>query len=217
MNTFLVKDCLLFGWKTFTKRPWFFVGTFAFYALIQVFLSVVQEQLPGIVSFLLSMIASTLLYIGLITIYLKAYVDPASPRFSDFWRPALFWKYLAASILLAVIVLGGLVLLIIPGIFFALALAFTGYLVVDKGMGPVAALKESAHLTKGYRWKLLQLGIVLVILTILGALPLFLGLLVIGPVSMLAGVYAYETLKKAPAPIVETSTEAPASSPEASA
>ena len=213
MNTLSVKECLSFGWKTFKARPWFFVGTFAFYAAIQIVLSYLQKILPGFVSFLLSMISSTLLYIGLITIYLKAYADPKSPQFSDFWRPELFWRYLAASLLLAVIVIVGLILLIVPGVFLALAFAFTGYLVVDKGMNPVAALKESARITKGSRLKLLLLGVILVILTILGALPLFLGLLVIGPVSMLAGIHAYRVLEKAAgteAPVVEATPETPA-------
>lgn len=216
MNTLSVKESLAFGWNTFKARPWFFVGTFALYAVIQIMLSVVQNYLPGFVSFLLSMIASTLLYIGLITIYLKAHADPKSPEFSDFWRPELFWRYLAASIILAVIVMVGFILLIVPGIFLALAFAFTGYLVVDKGMNPVAALKESARITKGNRWKLLLLGVVLIVLTFLGALPFFLGLLVIGPISMLAGIHAYRVLEKAaetPAPATASSDEPPASVP----
>jgi uncharacterized membrane protein len=217
MNTLSVKECLTFGWNTFKARPWFFVGTFALYAVVQILLSIVQKTLPGFVSFLLSMISSTLLYIGLITIYLKAHVDPKSPQFSDFWRPELFWKYLAASILLAVIVIVGLILLIVPGIFFALAFAFTGYLVVDKNMNPVAALKESARLTKGNRWKLLLLGVILVVLTILGAIPLFLGLLVIGPVSMLAGIHAYRVLEKAAGPVPVVSPATPTETPKVEA
>ena len=212
MNTLSIKECLLFGWNTFKQRPWFFVGTFALYAVLQIVLSMLQKVLPGFVSFLLSMIVSTLLYIGLITIYLKAHADPKSPQYADFWRPSLFWRYLGASLLLAVIVIVGLVLLIVPGVILALMLAFTGYLVVDKGMDPIAAMKESARLTKGNRVKLLLLGITLLVLSILGAIPLFLGLLVVGPISMLAGVHAYRTLEKTAA--VHSSTPAtPASAP----
>ncbi len=196
-NTLSVKSCLSFGWNTFKSRPWFFVGTFVIYALAQILLSSVQKSMPGIVSFLLSLIVSTLLYIGLITIYLKAHTSAMAPQYKDFWRPAPFWRYLGASVLLGLIVVVGVILLVVPGIYAALAFAFTGYLVVDKGMNPIAALKESARLTKGNRWKLLLLGLAILGLTILGMIPLFLGLLVIGPVSMLAGIHAYRTLEQA--------------------
>lgn len=205
-TTLSVKDCLSFGWRTFKTRPWFFVGTFLIYALVQILLSMVQKDMPGIVSFLLSLIVSTLLYIGLITIYLKAHTSVTAPRFSDFWRPAPFWRYLGSSLLLAIIVIVGLILLIVPGIYAALAFAFIGYLVVDKGLNPIAALKESARLTKGNRFKLFLLGLAVLGLSILGMIPLFLGLLVVGPVSMLAGVHAYRTLEgastAAPAPAI---------------
>lgn len=197
MHPFTIKECLSFGWTTFKKRPGFFVGTFLVYALVQIALSIVQNEVPGIVSFLLSMIASTLLYIGLITVYLKAYVDPMAPTLQELWRPGPFWRYLFGSLLIAGIVIGGLILLIIPGVFFAVAFAFTGYLIIDKDMQPVRALKESARLTKGHRWKLFQLGLVLILISLIGALPLFLGLLVAGPVSMLAGIHAYRLLEKA--------------------
>ncbi len=202
-STLSVKECLSFGWRTFKARPWFFVGTFVIYMVIQIALSSVQKSLPGFVSFLLSLIVSSLLYIGLISIYLKAHADVMAPQFSDFWKPAPFWRYLGASILLAIIVLVGLVLLIVPGIILALALSFTGYLVVEKGLNPIAALKESMRLTKGNRWKLFLLGLAIFVLTVIGMIPLFLGLLVIGPVSMLAGVHAYRSLERpvAPAPV----------------
>lgn len=203
----------MFGWETFKKRPWFFVGTFGVYAAIQILISLIQKVSPDFVSFLLSLIVSTLLYIGLITIYLKAEADVHAPQFSDFWRPALFWRYLAGSILVAVIVLVGLVLLIVPGIFFMLALAFTGFLIVDKRMNPVAALKESARLTKGNRLKLLLLSVILLVITIIGAIPLFLGLLVAGPVAMLATAHAYRTLEKnagtAPVAVVAEESSTP--------
>jgi uncharacterized membrane protein len=199
-----VKECLTFGWKTFKARPWFFVGTFLIYALIQILLSVVQERMPGIISFLLSIGVSSLLSIGLIHTYFKAHTDVLSPRFADLWNPKPFWTYLGTSILLGIIVVVGLILLIVPGVIAALALAFSGYLVVYRGMKPIEALKESARLTKGNRSKLFLLGLSLIGLAILGAIPLFLGLLVVGPVSMLAGIHAYRTLEKsavaAPAP-----------------
>lgn len=208
-NTLSVKESLLFGWRTFKARPWFFVGTFLLYAVVQIILSSIQSamqhQVPGdatlsapdFPSFLLSLIVSTLLYTGLITIYLKAHDNPASPSYADYWRPQPFLRYLGASLLLGIVIIIGCFLLIVPGVIAAVVFSFTGYLVIDKGLNPIAALKESARITKGNRWKLFLLGLAILGLSILAAIPFLLGLLVMGPVSMLAGVHAYRTLEHA--------------------
>lgn len=205
-NTLSVKESLLFGWRTFKTRPWFFVGTFLLYAVVQIILSSIQSAMqhpapygeaPDLPSFLLSLIVSTLLYTGLITIYLKAHDNPASPTYADYWRPQPFLRYLGASLLLGVIIIIGCFLLIVPGVIAAVAFSFTGYLVIDRGLNPIAALKESARITKGNRWKLFLLGLAILGLSILAVIPFLLGLLVMGPVSMLAGVHAYRTLEHA--------------------
>lgn len=193
-TTLSIKESLGTGWNRFKARPWFFVGTFVIYAIVQAVLSAVLPEDAFLVSFLVSLVVSTLLYTGLISIYLKGHEDPASPRYKDFWNPAPFWNYLVATILMAIIVVVGLILLIVPGIIAGLALSMTGYLIVERNMKPIDAMKESVRLTRGSRLKLLGLGIVLAVLSIIGAIPFFLGLLIVAPVSMLAGVHAYRTL-----------------------
>lgn len=191
-----VRECIKFGWNKFKERPWFFVGTFIIYMLVQILLSMVQKGMPGLLSFVISTVVSTFLYLGLISIYLKAHDDVQAPRYADYWHPASFWKYLGASILLGIIVIIGTILLIVPGVIAAIAFSFTGYLIVDKQLNPIAALKESARLTKGNRYKFFLLALAFFGLAILGAIPLFLGLLVVAPVSMLAGVHAYRLLER---------------------
>ena len=207
-----VKELLSFGWNTFKKRPWFFVGTFVAYAALQLFLGALQEKIPGIASFLLSLVVSTLAYLALITMYLKAHEDPMKASWNDAWNPKPFWSYLGASILLAIVVLAGLILLIIPGIYLAIALSLTGYLVVDRGMGPLEAMKESFRLTRGNRFKLFLFGVAAFVLGFLGSLPLFLGLLVVAPVVMLSGVHAYRELSHGAAEVVPAATQTPAAS-----
>lgn len=205
-NTLSIKECLGKGWALFKSRPWFFIGTFVLYAVVQIVLSSLQEGMPGFLSFIVSVVVSTFLGIGLINVYLKAYENPASARFSDFWLPKPFWNYLGTSILLLIIVVVGLVLLIVPGVIAALALSFACYLVVDRGLAPVAALKESARITKGNRWKLLLLGIVLALLSIVGFIALVVGILVVAPISLLAAIHAYRTLSHVVAEVVPAPT-----------
>jgi len=110
----------------------------------------------------------------------------------------IIWPAIGASILMWFAIVFGFIALIIPGIILTLMFMFTFFIIVDnKGeIGAVEAMKESARLTKGYRWQLFLLGILLFFVNILGFLALIIGLLVSGPVTFLTMAYAYEHLKK---------------------
>jgi len=75
-------------------------------------------------------------------------------------------NYIIASILYGLMVIVGLIFLIVPGIYLAIKHQFYTYLIVDKGMGPIEAIKESGRITKGALWNLL--GFVIIV-TLLGA------------------------------------------------
>ncbi|MFC1914647.1 hypothetical protein ACFLWK_00100 [Chloroflexota bacterium] len=64
-----------------------------------------------------------------------------------------YWNAVLASLLVSVIVVIGLILLIVPGIIFGCKLAFTPYLVVDRKMAVIEAVKYSWHMTNGHAWK----------------------------------------------------------------
>ena len=76
----------------------------------------------------------------------------------------------------------------------AMGLMFVPYLVIDRGLGPIEAMKESWRVTKGHKWQLFFLFLALIGLNILGAIALIIGLLVTVPISMLAAAHAYRTL-----------------------
>ncbi len=205
MNSRLsVKESLLFGWNTFKARAWFFVSIVLILVVAQWVIGTLQNALPGPLGFIVSLGLSTLLYAGFLNLFIKAHDNVASVTYKDLWHPKPFLNYLGVSLLLMVIVGVGLVLLIIPGIFFGLMFFAAGYLVIDRGMKPIAALKESRRVTKGNLWKLFLLGLTIALLTIIGMLPLFLGLLVVAPVAGLAGVHAYRVLAHGAGELVQT-------------
>lgn len=208
------RNCIRFGWETFKRRPWFIVRAGLLLFIIQMVLSIpdqVPEEVPfevSVVILLLSIAAfftSFLVEIGATNLMLRIHDTIDTAELSDLWRPEAYWRYLGAIILVVIIVLVGLILLIVPGIIAAIALSFVGFLVIDKGLRPVAALKESARLTKGYRWHLFRLAILSVLVNILGALLLLVGLFVTVPVSVLAWVHAYRVISAArPVPAPES-------------
>lgn len=214
MNTLTlsVKECLTFGWQTFKSRPWIFVGAFLIVAVANGIVNVVAGGIEGtadviggmglVLLYIVSIVGSTILttYIGMGTtnFILRAHDETTSVRTNDLIRVHPFITYLAAELLTGIAVLIGLILLIVPGIILAIALSFAPYLVIDKRLGAIAALKESIRLTRGNRWKLFLLMLAICGLNIVGALALLVGLFVSVPVSMLAIAHAYRTLDRAP-------------------
>lgn len=99
--------------------------------------------------------------------------------------------YLVGSILYGFIVAIGLVLLILPGIIFAIRMQLWPYFVVDTHMGPIAALKASWKITHGTALNLLLFDVLIGLVTLVGAMLLGLGLLVAVPVTSLAMAWVY--------------------------
>jgi uncharacterized membrane protein len=195
-----------FGWTTFKKRPWFFVGVTAFIGVASGLLSQLGSYTDkaggallvlALAGVFVSIVGQMLIKMGTISFMLKAHDVPESSKLSDLLAPEMFWTYFIASLVVGLFVGVGIILLIVPGIMWALRYLFVPYLVIDRKLGVMDALHESARITLGHKWQLLGLGILLILLNILGLVLLVVGLLVTVPVTMLALVHAYRTLEHA--------------------
>ena len=80
--------------------------------------------------------------------------------------------------LVGVIICIGLVLFIIPGIIFACKLAFVPYLVVDRRMAVIEAIKESWRMTNGHAWTVFLMGLLAIPICIAGLICLGVGVIV---------------------------------------
>jgi len=96
-----------------------------------------------------------------------------------------------AKFLYTLIVTIGLFLLLVPGIIWAIMFYLAAYLIVDKNIGPVEALKTSVELTRGLKWDLGVFASVILLVNIIGLVCLGVGLLITLPMTMLANVYIY--------------------------
>jgi uncharacterized membrane protein len=211
-----IGDCIKFGWETFKKRPWILIGALLLVGLVYAIPGiltphpeVVEGQPPpppttlGIVMGLVSFVVSILASLGLTSFSLRAHDNIETVTIGDLWNPDPVWRYLGAYLLILLIVIVGFILLVIPGIIASLGLSFATYLVIDRGMQPVASIKESWRITKGNKWRIFLLGLALTGVNILGALALVIGLLVSVPITLLAVVHAYRYLlaQAGPAPV----------------
>jgi len=89
-----------------------------------------------------------------------------------------YWNVVIANIVVSIIVGLGIVMLIVPGIIFACRLAFVPYLVVDREMDVMDALRVSWDMTRGYGWQIFLMGLLAIPIVILGLLCFFVGVFV---------------------------------------
>ncbi|MEZ5069948.1 MAG: hypothetical protein R2751_03000 [Bacteroidales bacterium] len=112
-------------------------------------------------------------------VFLKA-VRGERVEISDLFIPfrSNYWNAVVANLVVGVIVGLGIVMLIVPGIIFACRLAFVPFLVVDKNMDAMDALRTSWEMTRGHGWQIFALGFLAIFVVIGGLLMLIVGVFV---------------------------------------
>ncbi len=152
-------------------------------------------SLLGLLILIARLGVQNLLQIGLTRIQLNV-VDDKPVQFEQlFMAEGVFWRYLGASILVGLIIFGGILLLIVPGIIWAIKYQFAMPLVIDKKLDAMTAIKTSGMMTKGHKGWLFGFGIVLGLLNIAGFLALGIGLLFTIPITIMAQIYVYRLLE----------------------
>jgi len=73
-----------------------------------------------------------------------------------------------ANLLVYAIVGIGFLLFIVPGIIFACRLSFVPYLVMDKGLDPVAAIEKSWFMTRGHGWRIFGMFVLSCLMFLVG-------------------------------------------------
>lgn len=66
--------------------------------------------------------------------------------------PQVGWRLLGAALLIGLTVIGGLILLIVPGLIFAVWFSLTAYAIVDEDLGVIDGMKRSRNLVRNRFW-----------------------------------------------------------------
>ncbi len=217
-KTFSIKEALGNGWRLATGRFWFYAGlvliTFAVAMAPELINRAFGVLLPShgtdisAAQVLVAVVGGLGVFVmSLVSMALNSYLDMGAKRltmravrgnavtYNDLIsEPVPYLNYLLASLLAGAIVFFGFLLLIIPGIYFGIALSLVGYVVIDRKLGPVEAVQQGWNLTRGVRGKLALFGSVVMLVNIAGALCLLVGLLVTIPLTMLAMADVYRQL-----------------------
>ncbi len=178
-----------------------------------------QTQLfVGLSLFPVIFIIQTILAIGFTKITLS-FCDGQKPKFSTLFNVRdCFWRYIGTGILLFLIIwcavfacmlplyllaaatgiprLAGLavILAIVWIVILLTKFGLCFYFVVDKGLGPVKALRASSRTTAGVKWRLFGFGILCGLINFLGTLCLFVGIFATFPMVMVAITLVYRQL-----------------------
>jgi uncharacterized membrane protein len=197
---FVISEAVQFGWDTTKSNIGFFIGLLIVVGLIEyvpdTIAAIIEADAPvlSIIIQIASFVLSAIIVMGVIKICLR-FCDGEKGEFSDLFSCyPLFFKYLVGSILYGLIVAVGLILLIIPGIIWAIKFQFFDYLIVDKGLGPIDALEKSSEITRGVKWDLFLFAILLGIINLMGFLCLLVGLFVTIPITIVAMAFVYREL-----------------------
>jgi hypothetical protein len=132
--------------------------------------------------------------VGLLQIC-RALSDGKVPKFADtFAHLPLGRRFLAAQILYLLMVLIGLLLLVVPGVYLGVRCALFGFCFAGGETNLLRCFQQSATLSKGATTGLLRILAVLLVLNLLGASLLALGLFITVPLSVLVMTDVYRQL-----------------------
>ena len=118
---FTAGSAIRFGWETFKKRPWFFVGATVVIVLAYGVVGAISNGIdsalgsaeePSVIGGLVNLALSAFVGMGVTAFFLAAHDNPETVDLSTLWHPRPFWKFLAASILVGLAIGVGFVLVL---------------------------------------------------------------------------------------------------------
>jgi len=196
---FSIKESLIVGWEAFKVH----YRLFAPIVFISIAISLAAEYIGnrdtlglGLIVMAVGFIAQIIVGMGLIKIALSITAG-GTPVFDDIFSPThLFFSYIGAAVLYALIVLGGFLLLIVPGLIWLVSYWLFQYALIDQERGAFAALAEAKRISRGVRWHLFLLILTTGMLNFAGVLVFFVGLFITIPVTTVATAHIYRQLQK---------------------
>jgi uncharacterized membrane protein len=194
-------DIFKTAWKGLKSQFWLLAGLLIGFTIVYSLLSIVAMPAQG-EPFGISSIATCVLCFFLYCLFQLGYLkncfqtlDGEEPQFSSYGQVSRkLISYVAASFLFTAIVLVGLALLLLPGIYLALRLQFFFASMVDENTGAIGSLKRSWAITKGQSLSLLVVALMMMLVVFAGQIALFVGIFAAIPLVMLMYGVAFRRL-----------------------
>jgi len=201
--------CLSRSWELFRAFAPVLIGMTLFMVAVSTVLGALEQSLmvdvspypmpqykatpPSIAVAIVNNLIGVFFALGLTKALLKV-VDrgPGPPEFKDLFAGGpQFLKCLGATLLFYLMVIGGLILLIVPGVFLFIRFGFFMQAMVDQDLGVQASLEHSWKMTAGHEMQVLFLWVLFCLLILVGLLAFCVGVLAALPLGSLAATVAY--------------------------
>lgn len=196
-----IRQAFNFAWPIFRKRFGLFTAVLMtiFGAWVTLEIVVIAGQRLGILFWAVAHLAFLIFVAGMEVGFLRvclALSDGREPQFADtFAHLTLGLKFLTGQILYLLMVVIGLLLLIVPGVYLGVRYAMFGFCLAAGETNLARCFQQSAILSTRATPFLLRVLVVLLILNVLGASLLGLGLFISVPLSVLLLAAAYQQLR----------------------
>jgi len=219
--TFKFKQKIKEAWSIYKANLGLFFLMFALMFIEQVFASK-DSLILWAISVIISLFVGYMIIRFLLSLVDKKEFNP----FSKVSLPSMLnlWNFLKTYLLFIIITSGGAFIFLIPvmffvlttgmitplmlglliasivclivGMYFAIRLAFSLFISVDKNKGAVKSIKESWKMTKGNFWNIFGKMLVIGLFAISGFIGLIVGILITYPMAMILMAMLYRDLQK---------------------
>ena len=185
-------EILKAAWKGLKSQFWLLVGLVIgftiIYSLLMIFTipdKVESFEISRIIVSILSAFIFGLFVMGYLKNCLQT-LDGEEPQFSAYGQVSRkLLTFLVAYIIYYIIVIIGLVLLIVPGIYLSLRLQFFFASMVEENTGIMDSFKRSWNITKGRSLSLFVLSLIMLLIYFIGCIALFVGVFIAVPLMVL--------------------------------
>lgn len=167
------------GWELFKRAPGVFIGFTVVYVAVLAAASFIDETFSSVVNMFITPIAAAGYYTAASVVDKKGHIE-----FNDFFRSMdRYWHLFLFNIIVAILTAIGLVLLIIPGIWFAVAVMFGYPLIALERMSFTDSIEVSIRVIHKKWFHFLLLAFLLVLVLLAGAILCGIGILVAMPLA----------------------------------
>ena len=197
-----VGDALGYGWSAFWEHPVSFVLLAILFLLFNAGLSAAAGALADalespIIAAALGIgawVGGLLVALGWLRVGLIV-ARGGTPSVADLFNLRGYLTYIGASVVVGVSVAIGTALFVVPGLILATLFCFYGLAVAERGdIGVFEAIDWSLAITRGNRWRLFGLIVLLALINVVGLALAGIGVLFTMGITVLAFAKAYTTL-----------------------
>lgn len=180
-----VGRCLREGWELYKREPLLLSGATIVVALI--------NALASTIPFAAAILYAPLLA-GLYILIMRVDEGKSIRLVQVFDGFKKFLPLALASIVMSLLITLGLILLVIPGVYLAIAYGFTTLNIIDKHQDFWPAMENSRKTITSCFWSYSLLVLLMLAICIAGSLPFGLGLPIAVPVCIAAQYFFYRAL-----------------------